>query len=158
MQTLRNLRLSARLGGAFGLVAVLLLAIAVLGATRLGVVKNDVNQLASHEIRAQALVGQMAERSSATINAVTQHLYVFDGNLKEEDALAAEIKAAMTADDADAAKLAPLVAGTPAAARPSRPRATLRAVRAEGREGPSSAPARRPSTGSSSATARARST
>jgi methyl-accepting chemotaxis protein len=115
MQTLRNLRLSLRLGGAFGLVAVLLLAIAILSASRLAAVRNDVNQLSSHEIRAQALVGQMAERSSATINATTQHLYVYDGDLEHEDALDAEIKADMAKDDADAATLGKLVAGTPAA-------------------------------------------
>ena len=41
----RHLPLSARLGGAFGLVAVLLLAVAVLGVSRVGAVKHDVNEL-----------------------------------------------------------------------------------------------------------------
>src|SRR6476646_4367106 len=105
MQTLRNLRLSARLGGAFGLVAVLLLAIALLGASRVGTVKNDMNDLAKHKLRAQSLIGAMSERGSSIANATTQHLYVFDGDLKSEDALQKEILDDMATDDRDGAEL-----------------------------------------------------
>ena len=115
MKTLRNLRLSARLGGAFGLVALLLLAIALLGATRVNAVKNDVNDLGQRKIRAQALIGQMGARASSTINATTQHLYVFDGDVKHEDGIAKEIAADMAADDRDGEAVARLTAGTSAA-------------------------------------------
>ena len=74
MQTLRNLRLSARLGGAFGLVAVLLLAIAILGATRIGAVKHDANDLAQNKMRAAGMLGEMKESLSSAMNAASQRL------------------------------------------------------------------------------------
>jgi hypothetical protein len=64
--------LSARLGGAFGLVAVLLLAVAVLRISRVGAVKHDVNDLGLRKLHAQALIGAIADRTGANAQATTQ--------------------------------------------------------------------------------------
>src|SRR4051812_37818139 len=115
MQSLRNLRLSFRLGGAFGLVVLGLLVVALLGATRVSSVKGDANQLADVKMKAQTIAGGMAQRSSTVAFDATQHLYVYDGDLKTQDGMAKEIKDLETANTADAARFAKLVAGTPAA-------------------------------------------
>jgi methyl-accepting chemotaxis protein len=114
MRTLRNLRLSVRLGGAFGLVALLLVAIAVLGITRVRTVQNQVDDLAKNKMRASAILGEMKEGMIQTMNATSQHLYVYDGDIKEEDALAKEINADIATGDKAGPQLAALVKGTPA--------------------------------------------
>jgi methyl-accepting chemotaxis protein len=115
MQSLRNLRLAVRLGGAFGLVALLLLAISVVGALRVAGVKTDLNHIADVNMHAQSVIGDVTQRTESAANATTQHLYVFDGDLKNEDQLQVEIKADGAANVASLKRLSGLVAGTSAA-------------------------------------------
>jgi hypothetical protein len=81
---------------------VLLLAVAVLGISRVGAVKHDVNDLGLRKLHAQALIGAIADRSGANAQATTQHLYVYDGDLENEDALQREIVRQFAATDRDA--------------------------------------------------------
>jgi methyl-accepting chemotaxis protein len=108
----RHLPLSARLGGAFGLVAVLLLAVAVLGISRVGAVKQDVDDLGVRSLRAQALIGSIADRTGANAQATTQHLYVYDGDLETEDSLQRGISRQFAATDRETSTLSRVVAGT----------------------------------------------
>jgi hypothetical protein len=128
MRTLRNLRLSARLGGAFGLVALLLLAIAVLGATRASAVKNDVNDLAQNKMRAAAMLGEMKASIEASMNAASQHLYVYDGDLEAQDALGKKIASDIALGDKNGPELIALMKGTSAAGAGRRRRCGRRAL------------------------------
>src|SRR4051794_20888880 len=115
MRTLRNLRLSVRLGGAFGLVALLLLATSVLSASRLGVVQSRVDQLSERTLRAQTLLSEMNDATLVSAGETARHLYVYDGDLKQQDAVARTVADQIAIGDADAPKVAALVKGTSAA-------------------------------------------
>src|SRR4051812_39117619 len=115
MRTLRNLPLAVRLGGAFGLVAVLLVAISVLGVTRMRAVQHHVDDLADNEMRAAALIADMKEGMTGNVAGATQHLYVYDGDLEHGDALARSIAADMAEGDKAGPEIAALVKGTSAA-------------------------------------------
>ncbi len=61
------------------------------------------------------MIGAMKESISSAMNAATQHLYVYDGDLKNEDALGKEIAADIAAGDQNGPKLVALMQGTSAA-------------------------------------------
>src|SRR4051794_17902796 len=116
MRNLRNLPLAVRLGGAFGLVALLLLAVAVVGVSRVQSVRHQVDDLSQRTLRATTLLAEMNDSTSATAAAVVRHLYVFDGDLKAQDAVARQIDADIAVGAADGPRIAALVKGTAAAA------------------------------------------
>jgi methyl-accepting chemotaxis protein len=98
MHRVRSLPLAVRLGLGFGALGVALLLVAVLAGTRLGMLRGETDAVADGA-RATQLAGDL-ERSAAEVGALTvRHLYVFDGDLRRQDAIAAEI----TADRAAAA-------------------------------------------------------
>src|SRR3954453_38378 len=114
MSAFKNLRLAVRLGLGFGTLAAALLVVGFLAVTRLGALDTDIHALDHRELAALDLAGEMSHRSSMIGTDVTQHLYVYDGDLKQQDALAAEIKRLDGQNDRDAAKLAALTKGTEA--------------------------------------------
>src|SRR5689334_7846932 len=109
MRTLRNLPLAVRLGGAFGLVALLLVAIAVVGVTRVESVQHRADDLGRSKLRAAALIAGMKEGMTANVGAATQHLYVYDGELRHQDALAKGIAGDLAQGDKAAPEVVALV-------------------------------------------------
>src|ERR1700754_2705266 len=114
MTAIRNLPLAARLGGAFG---VLVLAMAVMAFTSINAMsglraKSD--DLAEHQLRAADLLGGMQTRAKDNINLIAQHLYVHDGDLAEQDRVAADMAANFAASKKAGAELEQLFEGTPA--------------------------------------------
>jgi methyl-accepting chemotaxis protein len=115
MSVFKNLRLAVRLGIGFGTLAVALLVVGLLAVSRMGGLDGDIQSLDHRELAALDLSGQVSRRAATVTTDTTQHLYVFDGDLKSEDALAAEIRSLEGANDRDAARLAALTKGTEAA-------------------------------------------
>jgi methyl-accepting chemotaxis protein len=115
MPAFKNLRLAVRLGLGFGTLAVALLVVGLLAASRIGGLDGDIKSLDHRELAAVDLAGQMSSRAQTVATDTTQHLYVFDGDLKNEDALATDVKRLNADNDRDAATLAGLTNGTEAA-------------------------------------------
>jgi methyl-accepting chemotaxis protein len=112
MQTFRNLRLAVRLAIAFGTLAFGLLLVGVVGIQAMGGLKDKTNTLGQRDLRATRLAGEISARS-ATIGAlVAQHLYVHDGELKAQDALAKRIDTLAAANTKDGATLKSVLAGS----------------------------------------------
>jgi methyl-accepting chemotaxis protein len=65
-------------------------------------------------VHAAVLAGDLGRRVQGVGRLTAEHLYVYDGDLKSQDRVAATIGAAGKAAIADGKKLAPLVKGTPA--------------------------------------------
>ena len=91
MQTFRNLRLSARLGAAFGLIIVALLVAPLVSLHGLGNVNARADALSHDDRGRRAPRRPSARTSTATGYRVVRHLYVEDGDLKAEDKTAKEI-------------------------------------------------------------------
>ena len=116
MRSLNNLRVSLRLALAFGLLGAGLLLVAVLGVQRTSDLKADASRLGNRDVAALTVTREMSERLGAAGELLVRHLYVYDGDLTTQDKIAKQLGAIKKADQADAAKLATLVKGTPAAA------------------------------------------
>jgi methyl-accepting chemotaxis protein len=94
MTTLRSVRLGARLGAAFSLLCVALLVVGFVGIKAIR--SLDVSSSASAQgrgLEALTLVAELGEGAQANAHDVVRHLYVYDGDLKTEDALAKRIAA-----------------------------------------------------------------
>jgi methyl-accepting chemotaxis protein len=115
MSVFKNLRLAVRLGIGFGTLAVALLVVGLLSISRIGGLDGDIKTLAHRDATALDLVGQMSSRAATMNTDTTQHLYVFDGDLKSEDALAAEVTKFDDENDRDGKTLTALTKGTAAA-------------------------------------------
>jgi methyl-accepting chemotaxis protein len=124
MSRFNNLRLAQRLGLAFGVMILALVVIAAISVSRIGAVNDGVKATADHDIVSQEhaleIEGAIQHASALTIS----HLYVHDGDLGAQDAVASELGAVRTAGDAhvkaltasaDAPRLKPLVARLAAA-------------------------------------------
>jgi methyl-accepting chemotaxis protein len=112
MERLRNLPLAARLGLAFGALAVGLLIVAVAGITSMTGVDRNVQTITERDNKAVELSAAITERSIATGHLVAQHLYVYDGDLKSQDRLQREILADGKRNEADGEALAGVLDGT----------------------------------------------
>ena len=88
MQYFRNLRLAVRLALAFGLLAAGLLLVGVVAVQAMGGLKDKTTTLGQRDLRAAQLAGDLAEHSATLADLATQHLYVYDGDLKTQDAIA----------------------------------------------------------------------
>ncbi len=115
MQFFRNLRLAVRLAIGFGSLAVGLLLVGVVAISAMGGLNSKTNQLGTHDLRATRIAGELSERSATIGHLVAQHLYVHDGDLKAEDALAKRIEALAAENTKDGAALKTLLQGGPAA-------------------------------------------
>lgn len=81
--------------------------VAVVGAGRVGSLRDRAQTLGSGRMQPLALVGAMRERTAAISDQVARHLYVYDGDLRSEDALQRRIAAEAAASDRDGARLRP---------------------------------------------------
>jgi hypothetical protein len=114
MQRLRNLRLSARLALAFGALA---LGLVVVGATALAAMSTlsaEADHLAANGVRSTQALAALEQHSESAGHLLAQHLYVYDGDLEQEDAVANQIAAARAAGERANADLTRLLAGTAA--------------------------------------------
>ena len=100
MQKLRNLRLAARLGIAFGTLALGLLVVSVVAFHSTDNLNTKVSALAGEVPRYTALVDGVAARLPEEAHAAAEHLYVHDGDLNAQDAVAAEFERSAAADSA----------------------------------------------------------
>src|SRR5262245_32527615 len=92
MHRLRNLPLAARLGLGFGMLALGLAIVSLIAVRSSGRTQADVRE-AGGDFHAVQLVGKLVERDETVAHLTAQHLYVFDGDLRREDALARRIDA-----------------------------------------------------------------
>ncbi len=115
MTSIRNLPLAVRLGGAFGALCLALVIVALTGVNAMSGLKSETNELAEHDLRAAELLGGMQERAKDNLSLIGQHLYVADGDVEAQDALANEIEANWAESKKDGGELEELFAGTPAA-------------------------------------------
>jgi methyl-accepting chemotaxis protein len=91
MKTFLNLRLSARLGAAFGFLVLALVVTAVVGLSGLGKVTDHAEQLSERDVTGLQELVTVSEDFLASGYLVVRHLYVEDGDLKAQDRTAKEI-------------------------------------------------------------------
>jgi methyl-accepting chemotaxis protein len=114
MSRFANLPLAVRLGTAFGLLAVALVAITAISVSVFRSFDDDVDRLAGDDVRATVLAGDLGQRVQAVGQLTAEHLYVYDGDVKNQDRLAGTIDSVGKGAIDDGKKLAPLVKGTAA--------------------------------------------
>jgi methyl-accepting chemotaxis protein len=114
MSRIRNLPLAARLGGAFGVLCVALAIVAFAGMNALSGVREDIDHIAERQLVAAQLLGGMQQRAKDNVSLVSQHVYVFDGNLDKQDELAKEVEEHWALSKADGTKLEGIFKGTSA--------------------------------------------
>ncbi len=112
MSRFASLPIAVRLGAAFGLLALALLAVTLTATFAFGTFQDETRQLADRDMRAIAVAGQLGEHIQGIGRETANHLYVFDGDLKRQDAVAARIDALRTKATEDGATLAKLMGGT----------------------------------------------
>ena len=112
--SLRNLRLALRLALAFGALGVGLLLVGGVALQQLGALEERTTTLSDRDIVASDLAGALGERAAAIGHHVAQHLYVFDGDVKAQDAVQKLAEERAAANGRDEKALTALVAGTPA--------------------------------------------
>src|SRR5215211_4600783 len=100
MQKLRNLPLAARLGVAFGALALGLLVVSLVAFRSTDHLKSKVDSLADDVPRYTALVDGVAAHVPEEAHAAVEHLYVYDGDLTTQDEIAAEFEELAEADEA----------------------------------------------------------
>ena len=100
MQTLRNLPLAARLGVAFGALAVGLLVVTVVAFRATDGLGSKVDALAVDVPRYTELVDGIAARLPEEAHLTVRHLYVFDGDLKAQDEVTAQFEKLVEQDEA----------------------------------------------------------
>jgi methyl-accepting chemotaxis protein len=110
MRALGNVRVGTRLAAAFGLVGVALLVVAGSGYLGLHTADTRVQGLAKEDVGSLELLVTVGGRLQSNAHLTVRHLYVFDGDLKDENAIAAQISSLQTADRHDLASLRPLLA------------------------------------------------
>ena len=109
MTSIRNLPLAARLGGAFGALCLALVVVAFTGVNAMHGLQSETDKLAGRHLRAAQLLGGMQQRAKDNMSLVGQHLYVLDGDLEAQDALAEDIEANWAGSKNDGAELEKLV-------------------------------------------------
>jgi methyl-accepting chemotaxis protein len=114
MNSIRNLPLATRLGGAFGALCLALAIIAFTGTHEMSVLRAKSDVLANRHLEVAEQFAGVNARAKDDLSLIGQHLYVRDGDLKAEDALAEEIQANWDVNVKADAKLRRLFAGTDA--------------------------------------------
>ena len=92
MSFVSNLKLAARLGLAFGALVVGLLVVALTGTLAVGSLQTSANDVLDRDMVELELLGVTAEAVTAQNRMVTEHLYVFDGDLAAQDKLEKEFE------------------------------------------------------------------
>src|SRR5215210_9152648 len=100
MHKLRNLRLAARLGIAFGTLALGLLDVSVVAFKSTDHLNTKVRSLSIEVPQYTAMVDGLAARLPEEAHTTVEHLYVYDGDLKAQDDAAAEFESLAKADAA----------------------------------------------------------
>jgi methyl-accepting chemotaxis protein len=111
--SLRNLRLAVRLAIAFGALAVGLLLVGGVALQQVGGLKDRTQKLSDRDLTATSLASALGERAAVIGHHVAQHLYVYDGDLENEDKVQKQAEALGAANIRDGKALDTLVAGTP---------------------------------------------
>jgi methyl-accepting chemotaxis protein len=107
MNRLRRLPLGVRLGAAFGILLVALAATVVVGVGTLSALDTkSAGSAQGQDIAASRLVTDLGESIHSTAHATVRHLYVYDGDLETQDAIAAQMAASDKQMQAAATQLA----------------------------------------------------
>jgi methyl-accepting chemotaxis protein len=101
MSRFDNLRLAYRLGLAFGAMVLALVAVGAMSVSRIAALNDDVDGLTRHDVVTQQHVLNIQAGVQRTAYLATSHLYVHDGDLAAEDAVAAQIAVLTKSGDAD---------------------------------------------------------
>jgi methyl-accepting chemotaxis protein len=115
MSKIRNLPLGARLAAAFSALGLGLVVVAITGVVAMTGLDHDTRELADRHVPGANLLGGLEQRTKDGMSLTAQHLYVYDGNLREEDRIAQHLSGHYREDAKDLAELRRLFAGTPAA-------------------------------------------
>jgi methyl-accepting chemotaxis protein len=113
MSRFANLPLAVRLATAFGAQAIALLLVTVLALNAFGTFRAGVHELSTQDVRAVSLAGKVGQHLQSIGRLTTEHLYVYDGDLKTQDRIAAQIETMGTDAQNDADQLRALVKGNP---------------------------------------------
>jgi methyl-accepting chemotaxis protein len=113
MSRFANLPLAVRLAAAFGLQAAALLLVTVLALNAFGTSSDAIGEISARDVRAVSLAGEVGQNVQSIGRLATEHLYVYDGDLKSQDQIAARIKTMNADAQSEAKQLAELVAGDP---------------------------------------------
>src|SRR4051794_32251182 len=114
MSRFANLSIAVRLGVAFGLQAVALLALTLVATHAFSSFHEDTRTLNARDVRALAVAGQLGQELQGVGRETAEHLYVYDGDLKSQDEIQQTIETLAAATRDHASQLTQLVAGTPA--------------------------------------------
>jgi methyl-accepting chemotaxis protein len=112
MSFLANQRLAVRLGIAFAALLSALAVVTVIAFAQMGSLQDTVHELDKRQLVAQQIAGDLGREAESLGNRISEHLYVFDGDLAEQDELAAEIDEIVEQTGADSDRLAGLVRGS----------------------------------------------
>ena len=99
MSYFNNLRIAVRLTIGFGALIVLMAVIGVSSYRSMNSLDSRTNTIVTRNVVALDESGRVTTHLEAIANIVSQHLYVFDGDLAHEDQLAREV-AGYQKDDA----------------------------------------------------------
>jgi methyl-accepting chemotaxis protein len=116
MSRFANLPIAARLGAAFGLLALALLTLTLLATHAFGVFHADVERLEARDVRALAVAGRLGQNLQGVGRETAEHLYVHDGDVEAQDEIQRAIEERAAKTRADASLLSELVTGTAAEA------------------------------------------
>ena len=94
MSRFANLPIAVRLGAAFGLLALALLAVTLLATRAFGTFHDDTQRLEQRDVRALAVAGQLGQDLQGIGRETADHLYVHDGDLKAQDEIGGRDRAA----------------------------------------------------------------
>jgi HAMP domain-containing protein len=111
MSRFANLPLAVRLAAAFGLQAIALLLVTLLAFEAFGSFKHEVKGLSERDVRAVSLAGKVGQEVQSIGRLAAEHLYVYDGDLKNEDRIAGEVKASIDQATKEATELGSLTKG-----------------------------------------------
>src|SRR5688572_9243308 len=103
MSRLANLPIAVRLGAAFGLLAIAMLAIALLATHAFGTFRDDTQRLSDRDVRALAVAGQLGQDLQGAGREAVEHLYVYDGDLDTQDKIQANVERMLKQTGAEAA-------------------------------------------------------
>jgi methyl-accepting chemotaxis protein len=106
------LRLGRRLAVAFGIIIAALLALGVVGYTQINAVDEQAQVLAERQNVKEGLLVKIRARFHMGVVYATQHLYVYDGDLKTQEAVKAELDGLVADNNADGAAFEKLLTPT----------------------------------------------